>query len=127
MDPRSRMADSNDQFSLSGDRVREWRKAKGLSQSQLGELVDATSATISRLESGHRKLTPHWLSRIARALDLSPAEIASGPPRPSSSSEASALKRVVSAVEAHWLALGTDYARETFAEDLARAFPRLKL
>lgn len=122
---RSEMSHPNNQFSLSGRRVKEWRKAKGLSQRELGALVGVEGATISRLESGHRRLTVDWLSRIAEALNCDPAEIVLGSPRPDL--EEDGLERVMHAIEAHWRSLGTEYARETFTEDLQRHFPRLKL
>ena len=50
------------------DRVRSARRAAGLSQEELAEAIDRTSATISNLERG--KYTPSLvtLERIARAL-----------------------------------------------------------
>lgn len=112
-------------FSLSGKRVREWRLAKGLTQDDLGNAIGVEGPTISRLENGKLKLSSERLSQIAEALGCELSDIAAGPP-PHPASEG-ALQVVISAIEAHWQALGTDYARDAFTEDLQRHFPRLKL
>src|SRR5215211_3251598 len=59
-----------------GQTVRERRRARGLSQEQLGQRVGVTLSAIQRLESG-RIQDPHYstLSGIARALDTTVAEL----------------------------------------------------
>ncbi len=59
----------------STNRVRELREERGLTAEQLASLVNTTEATISRLETGERKLTEDWMRRIARALDVEPADL----------------------------------------------------
>ena len=51
-------------------RIREVRKAKGLTLEQVGALCDppTTAQTIGRLETGTRTVSVKWLNRIADAL-----------------------------------------------------------
>jgi len=59
-------------------RIREIRKAKGLTLQQLAERVrpePTTAQTIGRLETGARKTTLDWLHKIAEALEVHPAEL----------------------------------------------------
>lgn len=58
-----------------GNRIREWRKARGLTQEQLGEMVGTTKAVISHLELGSRGLYSEWLTKIADALSVPPAAL----------------------------------------------------
>lgn len=52
----------------STNHLRAWREYRGLTQAQLGELVDTTDNVISMLESGDRQLSQKWLVRLAPAL-----------------------------------------------------------
>jgi len=57
--------------------LHEWRKARGLTQEQLGELVGTTGATISRWEKsehGHG-LDLNDLLRLVRVLKITPNEM----------------------------------------------------
>ena len=63
--------------------MREWRKKKGLSQGELGELVNASKAVISRYENGSRPLTIDMSFRIMVALGITPEQFFSDPDRPS--------------------------------------------
>jgi transcriptional regulator with XRE-family HTH domain len=56
-------------FAQIADQVTEQRKARGLSQAQLAELVGTTQSAIARLESGGRPPRIDTLLRIANALD----------------------------------------------------------
>lgn len=56
-------------FNQIADQVAEQRKARGLSQQQLGELVGTTQSSIARLEAGGRPPRIDTLLRIANALD----------------------------------------------------------
>ena len=53
-------------------RIREVRKAKGLTLEQVGALCDppTTAQTIGRLETGTRTVSVKWLNRIALALGV---------------------------------------------------------
>lgn len=56
------------------NRIRDIRKAKGLTLAQLGEACDppTTAQTIGRLETGMRTLSIKWMERIAAALEVEP-------------------------------------------------------
>lgn len=52
---------------LAGEAIKEARKAKNLTQEQLGERLGMRRSQVSRIESG-RNLTPSTLARVFRAL-----------------------------------------------------------
>ena len=53
-----------------GERVRKFRRAKGLSQEQLAEKVDISVTHISHIETGNTKLSLSVLLNIANALEV---------------------------------------------------------
>lgn len=55
---------------LTWERVREWRKRRGLTQSQLSTISGVSQATISVIEKGKQAPTAETLYRLARALDV---------------------------------------------------------
>ena len=57
-------------------RIREVRKARGLTLEQVGALCDppTTAQTIGRLETGTRTVSVKWLNRIAQALAVTSAK-----------------------------------------------------
>lgn len=55
--------------------LKQLRQARGLTQGQLGELIEVAQATIQRWESGAREPSHEDLIRIARALDVSVADL----------------------------------------------------
>lgn len=62
------------------NRIRELRKARGLSGYDLAKLVGTTAQQISRLERGGRdgrRLTVEWMTKIARALNVTPSDLIS--------------------------------------------------
>jgi transcriptional regulator with XRE-family HTH domain len=56
------------------NRIREIRKAKGLTLADLGAACDppTTAQTIGRLETGMRNLSTKWMDRIGAALEVDP-------------------------------------------------------
>src|SRR3546814_1252408 len=62
-------------------RIREVRKAKGLTLEQVGALCvpPTTAQTIGRLETGTRTVSVNWLNRIARALGVASSELVALP------------------------------------------------
>ena len=58
-----------------GDRVRQLRKAKGLSQEKLAELADLHRNYIGGIERGERNLALLNVVRLARALGVSPSQL----------------------------------------------------
>jgi transcriptional regulator with XRE-family HTH domain len=59
-------------------RIRDIRKARGLTLQALADRVGTTAQTIQRLETGNMTVSVDWLSRIGRALQLSPAQLLVG-------------------------------------------------
>lgn len=52
-----------------GKLIRETRKAKGLTQKELGERIGVAESTLSRFENGDQNLTLETLGRISDALE----------------------------------------------------------
>lgn len=63
-----------------GERIRELRKAQGLTLEALARRVGTTNQQISHLEKGRRRLSEHWIARLAAALNCDPAEFLGLPP-----------------------------------------------
>ena len=63
--------------------IREVRRARGLTLEEVGRLCDppTTAQTIGRLETGMRTVSVGWLNRIARALDVTAADLVRLPDR----------------------------------------------
>lgn len=66
--------------SYSQTKIKDWRLFRGLTQEQLaGRLDDGeerlTPTSISRIENGKQGYTQATLEAIARALDVSPADL----------------------------------------------------
>lgn len=62
-----------------GNRVKERRKAMGLTQPELARLVGTTKNQITKLESGDRRLSDHWAERLAPFLGCQPYELFMSP------------------------------------------------
>ncbi len=56
-------------------RIRTIRENKGWSRRQLASAAETSESQIVKLERGERRLTVEWLNRLAKALDVLPAEI----------------------------------------------------
>lgn len=54
-----------------GDNIRRYRKAKGLTQAQLADAVGLTEGAIRHYESGIRAVKPELLEKIAKVLEVS--------------------------------------------------------
>jgi transcriptional regulator with XRE-family HTH domain len=59
-----------DILKLVGNRIRQIRKEKGLSQEQVGEKADFHYSYIGRIERGEKNISLLTLSRIADALNV---------------------------------------------------------
>lgn len=59
------------------NRIREIRKARGLSQEELALRLgdDTSTSTISRIEAGRINLTQAWLEKLGAALNVNPLEL----------------------------------------------------
>ena len=64
-------------YSLIGNRIKAARKAKGLSQSELSELIDRSVGYMSYIETGSKKPSLETLIQIANALDVTIDELLS--------------------------------------------------
>lgn len=53
-----------------GSLIREARKAKGLTQKELGDMIGVAESTFSRFEKGGQNLTLDTLQRISDALGV---------------------------------------------------------
>lgn len=62
-----------------GQKILEWRKAKGLTQEELVELCQINVRTIQRIEAGEVTPRSYTLKTIMEALDVNAAEIKSEP------------------------------------------------
>jgi transcriptional regulator with XRE-family HTH domain len=82
------------------NRIREIRKAKGMTLADLGEACHppTTAQTIGRLETGMRNLSTKWMERIGAALGVDPAVLVS-----SLVPEVALHLAASSTVRAHWL------------------------
>jgi transcriptional regulator with XRE-family HTH domain len=55
-----------------------YRRRRGLTQRQLGELADVAHTTVQRLESLRRGAYPQTLRKLATALGVAPEELLGG-------------------------------------------------
>lgn len=77
------------------NRIREWRRAAGLTQERLAEIVGTTGQSIGRKEKGDRSTTIYELEQIAAALGCRPADLLQDPESVLSNEE----RRLVKAYE----------------------------
>ncbi len=99
------------------NRIREIRKAKGMTLAELAEACTpaTTAQTIGRLETGTRTLSVNWMDRIGAALGIDPQHLVRSDqqPRPQvvaelGLAEAQALPTPREAVLPHELAQGSN-------------------
>lgn len=57
------------------NRIREQRKARGLTLKQLGPLINLHFTAVGKLERGESALTQYWMEKIAEALQVQPADL----------------------------------------------------
>lgn len=57
------------------NRIREFRKARGLNLQTLAAQIGGSIANLSELERGKRQLTQSWMLKIANALSIEPVEL----------------------------------------------------
>ncbi|HAK62941.1 MAG TPA: hypothetical protein DCO82_06835, partial [Alphaproteobacteria bacterium] len=56
------------------NRIRYFRKQRGLTLEALGAAIGLTPQSLSRIENGKMRLSTDWLARIAAALRISPPQ-----------------------------------------------------
>lgn len=59
-------------------RIRHFRKARGLTQTELAEALGTTAATVSRLETADMTVSTDWLERLAEALGVNIRDLLGG-------------------------------------------------
>ncbi|MDX5366069.1 MAG: helix-turn-helix domain-containing protein [Alphaproteobacteria bacterium] len=59
-------------------RIRHFRKARGLTQTELAEALGTTAATVSRLETADMTVSTDWLERLGEALGVDVRELIGG-------------------------------------------------
>ncbi len=57
------------------NRLKELRKAKGLTLEALAQRVGSSNQHVSHLENGKRRLSVDWMERLAVALECHPLEL----------------------------------------------------
>lgn len=57
------------------NRVRYWRKQRGLTLRQLAPIVGIAFPSLGKIETGKLDLRHYWMERIAAALDVAPADL----------------------------------------------------
>lgn len=53
-----------------GEKLRRWRELQGLSIQDVADLSGVSASMLSRVETGHRGLTPLLKARIAKGLGV---------------------------------------------------------
>lgn len=69
------------------NRIKELRKARGLTLEALAGRVRSSNQQISNLENGKRRLNLDWLERLAVALECHPFELLADEPLPRTGEE----------------------------------------
>lgn len=57
------------------NRIREWKKRRGITTKELAERVGTSVAQITRMETGTRNVNFQWILRLSRALEITPGEL----------------------------------------------------
>ena len=70
---------TDDYLSRIGNLIRDARKHRGWTQTQLAEVLDTSQSAVNRIEKGHQNLTLEMLARIGEALDSEIVSLGGGP------------------------------------------------
>lgn len=62
-------------YRLFGDRVRELREKRNVTQEELGRRVDLSRTSITNIEKGRQRVLLHQMVSIASALEANPEEL----------------------------------------------------
>ena len=96
-----------------GQRIRRVRKARGLSQEKISELVDISPTHMSHIETGNTKLSLPVLVAIADALDVRVDSLLYDEPRVSVSIAVEEIAAVLEACDASQAGIIADVVRAT--------------
>lgn len=58
-----------------GKRIRSFRKARGFTQADLGELVDLPQPYVGGIERGERNISLETMHKLLNALNITPADL----------------------------------------------------
>jgi transcriptional regulator with XRE-family HTH domain len=61
-------------------RIREIRQGKGLTLAQLAARIGVSTAHLSEVERGVKRVNNHLLERLSEALGVTPPDLVGGPP-----------------------------------------------
>lgn len=86
-----------------GQRTRQLRKLRGLTQRQLADLAGLSFSLVNKVEAGHRPASPGFVSRVARALRVEPSRLVTLP-NPEGSEEIRRARAGLEAVRLELLA-----------------------
>src|SRR5260370_22993534 len=67
------MYDSEQRRGIIASRIREARKAAGLSQGQVAKLLGLERTSVSQIEAGQRRVSGDEIARLADLFDVSPS------------------------------------------------------
>ncbi|SRR6266571_494059 len=85
-----------------GQKIRQARKARGLNQAQLGQMLSLSRTSITNIERGRQRILCHLLVEISNAVGVEARHLL--PSRPKHSSElVEALPEYLSAKEKRWI------------------------
>ena len=70
---------TDDYLSRIGNLIRDARKHRGWTQSQLADVLGTSQSAVNRIERGHQNLTLEMLARIGEALDSEIVSLGGGP------------------------------------------------
>jgi UDP-N-acetylglucosamine 1-carboxyvinyltransferase len=62
-----------------GNLIRDARKHRGWTQTQLADVLGTSQSAVNRIEQGHQNLTLEMLARIGEALDSEIVSLGGGP------------------------------------------------
>lgn len=58
-----------------GEKIRQYRRQKGLSQEQVADYLNITQSTYSRIEKGESKTWTEYLERLCLILEINPEDL----------------------------------------------------
>src|SRR4051812_49871614 len=70
---------TDDYLSRIGNLIRDARKHRGWTQTQLAEVLNTSQSAVNRIEKGHQNLTLEMIARIGEALDSQIVSLGGGP------------------------------------------------
>ena len=94
-----------------GQRIRKTRKAHGLSQEQLAELVGISTTHMSHIETGNTKLSLPVLSKIAEELSVSVDALLTDTSKPDKAALSAEVQEILDSFEVDELPVAIEVLR----------------